>query len=79
MTNVKEILKKYMIILLMEYSSEAGVSGMKKVKNPLIFFLNLEKFNGIQSQICKIIVNDQEKTDPNIILNEIRNFLQNFF
>ena len=67
-----------MIILLTEYSSEAGVSGVKKVKNPLIFFKNLEKFNGIQSQICNI-VNDQEKTDPNIILNEIRNFLQNFF
>ena len=67
-----------MIILLTEYSSEAGVSGVKKVKNPL-FLKNLEKFNGIQSQICNIIVNDQEKTDPNIILNEIRNFLQNFF
>ena len=38
------------------------------------FFLNLEKFNGMQSQIRKIIVNDQEITDPNIILNEIRNF-----
>ena len=37
------------------------------------FFLNLEKFNGMQSQICKIVVNDQEITDPNIILNEIRN------
>ena len=32
------------------------------------FFLNLEKFNGMQSQICKIIVNDQEIADPNIIL-----------
>ena len=62
--------------MLTEYSSEAGVSGVKKVKNPLIFFLNLEKFNGIQSQICNIIVNDQEKTDPNIILNEIRNFFK---
>ena len=28
-------------------------------------FLNLENFNGTQSQICKIIVNDQEITDPN--------------
>ena len=35
--NVNEILKKYMIILRKEYTSEAGVSGMKKVKNPLNF------------------------------------------
>ena len=32
-----EISKKYMIILRKEYASEAGVSGMKKVKNPLNF------------------------------------------
>ena len=43
------------------------------------FFLNLEKFNGMQSQIRKIIVNDQEITDPNIILNEIRNFYESLF
>ena len=42
-------------------------------------FLNLEKFNGMQSQIHKIIVNDQEITDPNIILNEIRNFHESLF
>ena len=43
------------------------------------FFLNLEKFNGMQSQICKIIVNDQEITYPNIILNEIQIFYESFF
>ena len=43
------------------------------------FFLNLEKFNGMQSQITKIIVNDQEITDSNIILNEIRNFYESLF
>ena len=35
--NVNEISKKYMIILRKEYTSEAGVSGMKNVKNPLNF------------------------------------------
>ena len=29
------------------------------------FLLNIKKFNGTQSQIRKIIVNDQEITDPN--------------
>ena len=43
------------------------------------FFLNLEKLNGMQSQICKIIVNDQEITYPTIILNEIQNFYESFF
>ena len=43
------------------------------------FFLNLEKFNRMQSQISYIIVTDQEITDPNIILNEIRNFYESFF
>ena len=32
MINVNESLKKYMIILQKEHASEAGVSGMKKVK-----------------------------------------------
>ena len=57
-----------MIILRKEYASEAGASGMMKLKNPL------KKFNGEQSQIRKIIVNDQEITDPKIMLNQIRNF-----
>ena len=43
------------------------------------FILNLEKFNEMQSQICKIIANDQEITDPNTILNEIRNFYEFLF
>ena len=36
-TNVNEISEKYMIILRKEYALKAGVSGMKKVKNPLNF------------------------------------------
>ena len=52
-----------MIILRIEYISEAGFSGTKK---------------GMQSHICKI-VNDQEITDPNIILNKIRNFYESLF
>ena len=43
------------------------------------FFLNLEKYNGTQDQIFKITVNDQETTDPNKILNEIRNFYESLF
>ena len=41
-------------------------------------FLILEKINGTQSQIRKIIVNDQEITDPNKIKNEIRNIYEVF-
>ena len=52
---------------------------MRKVQNPLNFFLNLEKLNRMQSQIRYIIVTDQEITDPNIILNEIRNFYESLF
>ena len=58
-TNVNEISEKYMIILRKEYTSEGSVSGMKKVKSPPNSFVNLENFNGMQSQIRKIIVNDQ--------------------
>ena len=43
------------------------------------FFLNLQKWNGIQSQIRKIIVNDQEITDPSIILNGVRHFYESLF
>ena len=73
MINVNEILKKYMIILWKAYASKADVSGTKKVKNPLNCS-NHEIFNGTQSQICKIIVNDQGTTDPNKMQNEM-NFL----
>ena len=48
--------------------------GVKSSK----FFLNLKEFNGTQSQICKIIANDQEITDPNKIKNEIRIFYESF-
>ena len=67
-----------MITLRKTYTSEAGFSGMKKVKNPLKFFLNLEKFNETQSQIRKIIANNKEITDPNKIQNEIRIFTNLF-
>ena len=43
------------------------------------FFLNLEKPNGTQGQIRNIVVNDHEITDPNKILNEIRNFYESLF
>ena len=43
------------------------------------FFLNLQQLKGMQTQICKIVVNDQEITDPNIKLNEIRNFYESLF
>ena len=33
----------------------------------------------MQSQIRKIIVNNQEITDPNIMLNETRNFYESLF
>ena len=33
----------------------------------------------MQSHIHKIIVNDEEITDPNIIINEIRNFYESLF
>ena len=33
----------------------------------------------MQSQIYTIIVSDQEITDPNMILNEIRNFCESLF
>ena len=51
----------------------------KKVQNSSKFFLILEKLNWMQSQIPKIIVNDKEITDPNIILNKIRNFYESLF
>ena len=43
------------------------------------FFLNREKSNGTQSQTRKIIVNDQEITNPHKILNKIRNFYESLF
>ena len=43
------------------------------------FCLNLEKFNGPQSQIRKVMVNIQEITDPNKIKNVIRNFSESLF
>ena len=65
-----------MIIQRKAHALEIGVSGMKKIKNPLKVFLNLENFNGTQNQIHKIIVNGKEITDPNRIQNEIRDFYE---
>ena len=42
------------------------------------FCLNLEKFNGPQRQIRKVMVNIQEITDPNKIKNVIRIFMNLF-
>ena len=42
-------------------------------------FLNPKKFNGTQCQIRGIVFNDQEITDPNKILDEIRNFYESLF
>ena len=42
------------------------------------YFLSLEKCNKTQIQICKIIVNDQEITDPNKMLNELRKYYESF-
>ena len=50
---------------------------MKKVKHRLN--LSIKNFNRVQSQIRKIILNDQEITDPNKILNEIRKFYEFLF
>ena len=50
---------------------------MKKVKHRLN--LSIKNFNRVQSQIRKIILNDQEITDPNKILNEIRKFYEVLF
>ena len=65
-----------MIIQRKAHALEVGVSGMKKMKNPLKVFLNLESFNGTQNQIHKIIVNGKEITDRDRIQNEIRNFYE---
>ena len=56
-----------MIIFRKAYASEVGVGCMNKVKTPL----NPEKYNATQSQIRKIIVRDQEVTDPDKMQIEI--------
>ena len=43
------------------------------------FFLNRGKFNGMQSQIRQVTVNDKEITELNKIQNEIRNFHETIF
>ena len=43
------------------------------------FFLNLEANRAIQSVVCKVISNEQEKTDISKINNHILQFYQNLF
>ena len=57
-----------MIILWKEYASERRCQWYEEGEKSSKSFLNLEKLNGMQTQIRKIIVNDQEVTDPNKIL-----------
>ena len=66
-----------MTISQKKYASKAGVSGMKKVNSRLN--LSIKNFNRMQSQIRKIILNYQEITEPNKILNEIRKFYESLF
>ena len=52
---------------------------MSLVKNPLIFFLNLERHRAIQSQIHSVIINQDEITDQNEINKQIFIFNQSLF
>ena len=51
----------------------------KEGENSLKFFLNLEERKGIQDQIRKLIVNNQEITDQNNIQNELLFFYETLF
>ena len=57
-----------MIILRKEYASESTCQWYEEGEKPSKSLLNFEKLNGMETQIRKIIVNDQEVTDPNKIL-----------
>ena len=48
-------------------------------KNPLIFFLNLEKLRAIQSQIHSVIINQDEVTNQDEINKQIFSFYQSLF
>ena len=52
---------------------------MSLVKNPLIFFLNLERHRAIQNQIHSVIINQDEITDQNEINKQIFIFNQSLF
>ena len=52
---------------------------MSMGKNPLIFFLNLEKYRAIQSQIHSVIINQDEITDQDKINKQIFSFYQSLF
>ena len=51
----------------------------KEGENSLKFFLNLEERKGIQDQIRKLIVNNQEITDQNNVQNELLFFYETLF
>ena len=51
----------------------------KEGENSSKFFLNLEKRKGIQDQIRKLIVNNQEITDQNNVQNELLFFYETLF
>ena len=51
----------------------------EKVKNPLIFFLNLENDRAIQSQIHSVTINQDEITDQDKINKQIFSFYQSLF
>ena len=52
---------------------------MSTVKNQQFFFLNLEKQRGAQNTIKKLIIDDEEVTDPTCILNHIKDFYETLF
>ena len=52
---------------------------MSLVKNPLNFFLNLEKHRAIQSQIHSAIINQDEITDQAEINKHLFSFYQSLF
>ena len=52
---------------------------MKKVRNHRNSFLNMEKRRGVQNQIRKLIVNNQESTHQNKIQKELLSFYETLF
>ena len=54
---------QFMIMLQKGFVLDANVTGMNKAKNQQKFFLNLEKQQGAQNTIKKLIVDDKEITD----------------
>ena len=57
----------------------ANATGMNMAKNRQFFFLNLEKLQGSQSTIKKLVVDGKEITDQTHILEHIREFYETLF